>query len=381
MTPPNNSARSEDILERVQPHLRSAPPYVPVQPPEVLAQRLGVPVGTIIKLDANENPYGPSPKVLAALAAARNYHIYPDPEQRRTREAFGRYVGYGPEWVLAGAGSDELIEIAVRLFVPPGEAILNFPPTFSMYPFLADVLAGRVINVERRADYSIDLGAALAAASKSRLIFTVSPNNPTGTCLSRAELDTLLATGVPLVVDEAYAEFSGESFAGLVRHHPNLLVLRTLSKWAGLAGLRIGFMIMHPSLVEIGLRVKQPYSVNVAAETATLASFEDLPVLQERVTAIVAERERMAELLSALPGFEVTPSRGNFLLCRLSGVDAKEVHAELLAKGIMVRHFDTPLLRNHLRISVGRPEQTDTLLAALRDIVTSSQIGGASRAR
>jgi histidinol-phosphate aminotransferase len=351
-----------------------------VQPPEVLAQRLGVPPESIIKLDANENPYGPSPKALAALASARNYHIYPDPEQRRTREAFGRYVGYGPEWVMAGAGSDELIEMAVRLFVAPGEAILNFPPTFSMYPFLADVLAGRVINVERRADHSIDIEAAVKAAAESRLIFTVSPNNPTGTCLTRSELDALLATGVPVAVDEAYAEFAGESFVDLVRDHPNLLVLRTLSKWAGLAGLRIGFMIAHPSLVEIGLRVKQPYSVNVAAETATLASFDDLSILQERVSKIVAERERLAQLLGAIPGFHVTPSRGNFVLCRLTGVDAKDVHAKLLARGIMIRYFDTPLLRNHLRISVGLPSQTDALLAAVKDIFSSSEAAEASRA-
>lgn len=380
MTLSKDSGRDRDILGRVQSHLRSAPPYVPVQPPEELAQRLGVPAETIIKLDANENPYGASPKALAALASARNYHIYPDPEQRRTREAFGRYVGYGPEWVLAGAGSDELIEMAVRLFVPPGEAILNFPPTFSMYPFLADVLAGRVINVERRADHSLDIEAALKAAAKARLIFTVSPNNPTGTRLTRAELDALLDTGVPVVVDEAYAEFAGESFVDLVRDHPNLLVLRTLSKWAGLAGLRIGFMIAHPSLVEIGLRVKQPYSVNVAAETATLASFDNLPILQERVGKIVAERERLAQLLGAIPGFEVTPSHGNFLLCRLTGVDAKDVHTKLLARGIMIRYFDTPLLRNHLRISVGLPAQTDALLAAVREIVSSSEAAEASRA-
>ncbi|MPZ48663.1 MAG: histidinol-phosphate transaminase [Dehalococcoidia bacterium] len=360
---------SGGILDRVQPHLLSAPPYVPVLPPETLAQRLGLPVESILKLDANENQFGPSPKALEALAKARSYHIYPDPEQAQLRQTLGRYVDYGPEWLVAGAGSDELIELALRLFVPPGEAILNFPPTFGMYTFLADTLGQKAINVNRRADHSIDMEAALAAVPRTRLIFAVSPNNPTGTSLTRAELDALLATGLPVVVDEAYAEFAGESYAPLVREHSNLIVIRTLSKWAGLAGLRIGYMIADPSLMEIAMRVKQPYSVNVAAEVATLASFEDLPLLHERVAAIVSERERLAALLASLPGFEAVPSRANFILVRLNGIEAKQVQARLREKGIMIRYFDSPLLQNHLRISVGLPRQTDRLVAALGEIV------------
>jgi histidinol-phosphate aminotransferase len=272
--------------------------------------------------------------------------------------------------VVAGAGSDELIELCVRLFMPPGEAILNFPPTFGMYHFLADVLGGRTLDVSRRADFSIDVDAALQAAKMARLIFAVSPNNPTGTPLSRRELDVLLGTGLPVVVDEAYAEFARESYAGLVRERPNLIVIRTLSKWAGLAGLRIGYMIADPSLVEITMRVKQPYSVNVAAEVAALAIFADLPVLQERVEAIIKERARLAGLLSDLPGFEVIRSATNFILCHLNGIEAKELHARLRQRGILIRYFDTPLLQNHLRISVGLPEHTDALITALREIIS-----------
>jgi histidinol-phosphate aminotransferase len=371
------------VVDLIQPHLRSAPPYVPVQPPEALAQRLGLPVERILKLDANENPYGPSPKALEALANCRAYHIYPDPEQRRLRRVLGDFVGYGPEWIACGAGSDELIELCVRLFVAPGESILNFPPTFGMYTFLADVLLGNqaAVNVPRRVDHSIDLEKALLAADKTRLIFTVSPNNPTGTLLSRRELDALLATGRPVVVDEAYAEFAGESFVPLVREHENLILLRTLSKWAGLAGLRVGYMIAQPAVIDIAMRIKQPYSVSVPAEVASLASFDDLPILQERIKAIVAERGRLMALLSTLPGVEVTPSRANFVLCRLNNVDAKETHARLMAQGIMVRYFDTPLLRNHLRITVGLPEQNDAVFQALRGIIFagSQPVTGAPR--
>ncbi len=366
---------SDRLLDLVQPHLLSAPPYVPVQPPEALASRLGVSVERIDKLDANENPYGPAPKALEALAAYRSYHIYPDPEQMRLREVVGRYVGYGPEWIVPGAGSDELIELCCRLFVGPGQALLDFPPTFGMYSFLAGTLGQEAVHVTRREDFALDIEASLDAAQGTRLIFAVSPNNPTGNLLTRQELEALLATGLPVVVDEAYAEYAGESYVNLVRERSNLIIIRTLSKWAGLAGLRIGYMICDPAVAEIAMRIKQPYSINVAAEVATLASFEDLALLQERVAAVQTERERLAEGLALLTGFTVYPSRANFILCRIDGVEAKRLQTALMDRGIMVRYFDTPLLQNHLRFSVGRPEQTDRVLAALREAVASVRAG------
>ena len=366
------------LIDRVQRHLLNAPPYASVQTPEECARRLGIPLERIIKLDANENPYGPSPRALKALADCDSYHIYPDPGQRKVREALGAYVGYDAEWLIAGTGSDELIDLLVRLFVAPGEAIVNFPPTFGMYPFLADVLGARVINVQRRDDFSLDLPAAVEAATSenngAQAIFAVSPNNPSATLLSGAELEALLATGKPVVVDEAYAEFSGQSFIPLVREHANLIVIRTLSKWAGLAGLRVGYMVADPALIDITLRVKQPYNVNVAAEAATLASLEDLEYLQTKIDAIVRERERLEASLRALPGVEVTPSSANFVLCRLVDADARLAKERLAEQGILVRYFDTPLLRNHLRISAGRPSDTDAVVSALRDIVTTADV-------
>ena len=363
------------ILRRVQPHLLEAPPYAAVLPPETLAARLDIPVESVIKLDANENPYGPSPRTLEALASYRGYHIYPDPEQKRVRQALGDYLGYGPEWIVAGAGSDELIELACRLFVPPGEAILNFPPTFGMYAFLADTLGQKIINVRRREDHSLDIEAAVGRALEARLVFAVSPNNPTGTPLLRDELDALLGTGLPVVVDEAYAEFAGASYAGLVREHANLIVIRTLSKWAGLAGLRIGYMVAQPALVDLTMRIKQPYSVNVAAEVATLASFEDADWHRKHIAKIVSERERLFGLLAALPGVDVAPSAANFLLCRLTTAPAKEVHRRLQARGIMLRYFDNALLQNHIRISVGRPEQNAHVVEGLREVI--AEVAGA----
>jgi histidinol-phosphate aminotransferase len=369
-----NTRKSTDILSLVQPHLRSAPPYVPVEPPDEVARRIGLPVDRIVKLDANENPYGPSPKAAAALATAANYHIYPDPEQRSLRKAVAGYVGLGPEWVIAGAGSDELIDLLMRLFVAPGKAFLNSPPSFSFYPFLAGVLRAEVVEVQRREDHSLDIEAVLIAARDANLIVVASPNNPTGNLLSDGELQALLGTGLPVVLDEAYAEFSGTSRAEYVRDHSQLIVLRTFSKWAGLAGLRLGYMVADPALIDLVLRIKQPYNVNVAAEAAAIASFEDLAYLQGNVEALIRERERMAGLLASLPGVEVSPSRANFVLCRLHGSSAREAHASLLERGILVRYFDTPLLQNHLRISAGRPSDTDILVAALGEILMKARV-------
>jgi histidinol-phosphate aminotransferase len=213
-----------------------------------------------------------------------------------------------PEHIVAGAGSDELIDLATRMFVAPNEAILNFPPTFGMYAFLAEVQGARVVNLPRRSDFSLHLDGFAAQARKARLIFVVSPNNPSGTPLSGEELGILLETGRPVVVDEAYAEFAGDSFVGLVPRYPNLMVLRTLSKWAGLAGLRIGYLVASPEIVEVALKAKQPYSVSVAAEAAALASLKDREWLMANVAKIVQERSRLASLLAELPGL-VVPSQ------------------------------------------------------------------------
>jgi histidinol-phosphate aminotransferase len=353
------------LRQWVQPHMLDVPGYVPIEPPEVLAERIGLPVEAIVKLDGNENPYGPSPRTLEALAEERRYNIYPDPGQRALRAALAEYTGVGPENIVAGAGSDELIDVLTRMFVAPDEAILNFPPTFGMYAFSAEVQGSRVINLPRREDFSLRLDGFAAQARKARVIFAVSPNNPSGTPLSEEELGVLLDTQRPVVVDEAYAEFAGESFVARVAEHPNLIVLRTMSKWAGLAGLRVGYMVASPELVEVALKTKQPYSVSVAAETAVLASLADREWLMANVAKIIAERGRLAEKLAALSWLDVTASRANFLLCRVSGLEARRVKEKLAAQGIMIRYFDTPLLKNYIRVSVGTPEHTDRLIEAL----------------
>jgi histidinol-phosphate aminotransferase len=362
---------SADVLRFVRPELLAMAGYEPVEPVEVLATRLGVPPERIVKLDGNENLYGPAPAALRALAEHQGYHIYPDPDQRRLRAALAEYVGVPAEHIVAGAGSDELIDLLARVLLGPGDRVVDLVPTFGMYAFTAAVCGGTVVPVPRRPDFSVDVAAVAAAVNgdaRAKLIFVASPNNPSGNPLSGQDLERLLALGVPVVVDEAYVEFSGGSVARLVPERDNLVVIRTFSKWAGLAGLRVGYGVMPAPLARLLLAVKPPYNVNVAAEAAVLASLAERELLAERVRAIVAERERLTALLAEIPFLRPWPSQANFVLCDVTRGDARALRDGLRRRGIFVRYFDRDGLRDKVRISVGRPEHTDALLAALREM-------------
>ena len=354
------------IRKLVRPDILEMLGYEPIEPSDLLAERLGLEPERIIKLDANENPYGPSPRVIAALADFEHYHRYPDPEQRRLRRELAEYVGVRPEQIVAGHGSDELIDLLLRAVIAPGEGVIVCPPTFGMYGFSTRVAGGRLSEVPRGEGFAFDVAGVLAAAPEAKLIFVSSPNNPTGGTLDREELEALLATGLLVVVDEAYIEFAGESCAPLVAERENLVVLRTFSKWAGLAGLRAGYGIMPPPLAEVLMQIKPPYTPNIAAELAMLASLEDRDRLLERVDVIVQERKRLEERLRPLEFVETYPSQANFLLCRIAG--AHEVFDALSQRGIFVRYFDSPRLKECLRVSVGLPDHTERFVDALQEI-------------
>ncbi|MHB8576913.1 MAG: histidinol-phosphate transaminase [Dehalococcoidia bacterium] len=359
-----------DVLAAIRSEIVSLSGYEPVEPVEALSARLGIAPERIAKLDGNENPYGPSPLVLERLSKFRDYNIYPDPDQRQLREALSRHLGVGTEYLIAGAGSDELIQLLVSVFLAPGDTALDLVPTFGMYSFETDVAGGRSVPVQRRADFTVDLAAvAEAIDERARLIFATSPNNPTGNLLSAAELDGLLELGLPVVVDEAYIEFAAsESYVSLVPARQNLIVLRTFSKWAGLAGLRVGYAAMAPALAEVLFRVRQPYSINVAAEVASVASLEDAATLMQRVRLLIAERERLFHALEDVSYLQPLPSETNFILCNVLRGSARQIRDRLREFGVFIRYFDRPLLQNCIRISVGLPHHTDQVRDALTKI-------------
>jgi histidinol-phosphate aminotransferase len=359
----------EDMEKIIRPDIKDMPPYVPIEPTDVLSRRIDMPEESVIKLDGNENPYGCSPKVKQALAGYSYYHLYPDPEQRELRKALEKYTGINVKNILAGSGSDELIDLVLRLFIQPGDKVVNCPPTFGMYPFSTDVCGGKVVSIPRKPDFSVDTTAAMKAIDTgAKVIFIASPNNPSGNITPEPDILELLKGRAAVVIDEAYYEFSGATVAPLVLKYPNLIVLRTFSKWAGLAGLRVGYGIFPHNLMDYLMKIKQPYNVNAAAQVAALESLRDLDYLRGTIKAIVDERERLMSKLSEMDWLKVYPSQANFILCRVLNGQARAIYEGLRQKGIFVRYFNTPELKDCLRISVGKPEHTDKLVATLNEM-------------
>jgi len=359
----------ENIEQLVKPELKAMKAYIPVEPTDVLSQRTDVPVEKVIKLDGNENPYGCSPRVKQALANYTYYHLYPDPQQRELRKALEKYTGLSSEYIIAGSGSDELIDLILRLFIEPGDKVINCPPTFGMYPFSTDVCGGKTTNILRKQNFAIDVaGIKKALDKRTKVIFIASPNNPSGSLTPEREVLELLDTTAVVVIDEAYSEFNGITMAPLVPNYSNLIVLRTFSKWAGLAGLRAGYGIFPINIIKYLMKIKQPYNVNAAAQVAMLESLKDIGYLRSTIKSIVDERERLLSKLSELDWLKVYPSQANFVLCSVLNGKANEIYQKLKKGGIFIRYFDTPELKDCLRISVGKPEHTDTLIAALQEI-------------
>jgi histidinol-phosphate aminotransferase len=349
--------------------------YTPIVPFEVLSQQLGRRPEEIIKLDANENPYGASPLVAEALAEMPYLHIYPDPESRELRHALADYTGLTPDYLLVGSGADELIDLVMRLFITPGDAIVNCPPTFGMYKFDGEINAAHIINIWRRSDFSIDVEAVeqlfqtetkQEAQKTPKIIIVTSPNNPDGSLLNDEALERLLTLPVVVVLDEAYAEFSRVSRIQWVKNHANLIVLRTFSKWAGLAGLRVGYGAFPPAIIEHLWKIKQPYNVNIAAQIAAQVSLTDRKRLFDNVTRIVAERDRFFSVLSQFDWLKPYPSQANFILCQVVGRQALEVKNSLARQGILIRHYNSTGLTDHIRISIGAPAHMARLEEALK---------------
>ena len=350
------------IAHLIRPDLREHVEYEPIEPVEVLGER------------GQTGARNAAAEALAQLGASALPELgallrHPDPDQRRLRAALADYVGVPEDHIVAGSGSDELIDLIARALLSPGDAVIDLTPTFGMYAFTASVCGGRTVSVARRPDFSVDVEAvARAVDERTKIIFAASPNNPSGNRLSRRELDALLELSVLVVLDEAYVEFSGGSHAGLVPERENLVVLRTFSKWAGLAGVRAGYGIMPPELAQALMAIKPPYNVNVPAEVAVLASLDDREALQANVRRIVEERERLLGLLRRVPYLEPWASEANFILCRVTRGSARDLRDRLRERGIFLRYFGRPGLEDCIRVSVGRPEHTDALLAALAEV-------------
>jgi len=343
--------------------------YSAAASPEVLEGKIDVAAKDMIKIDANENPYGCSPSVNKALARYPQFNIYPDDGQEKLRILLAGYAGIDAKYIVAGNGSNQLIDLLIRLLVNPGDEIINCTPTFGIYSFSTKLCNGVLVEVQRDETFSIDIAKVKSAiTNKTKLIFVANPNNPTGNLTPQKDIIQLLETGVPIVIDEAYYEFSRQTIISLLGKYENLMILRTFSKWAGLAGLRVGYGIFPEVITDFIMRIKIPYNVNVAAIVAVDESLKDAGYLMASVQKLVDERERLFNQLQKINWLTVYPSQSNFILCRVKNIDAKELHKQLQMKGILVRYFDQPRIKDCIRFSVGKPEHTDALIKTLREI-------------
>ncbi|HHW24800.1 MAG TPA: histidinol-phosphate transaminase [Bacillota bacterium] len=323
-----------------------------------------------VKLDSNENPY-PMPEPLRArlceIAGTLEYNRYPDPYARELVGKFAKVYGVKPERVVAGCGSDEVLHLLCQALIYDGAAVATAPPDFSMYAFYAYLEGGRVITSSRGADGRIDFCelARLAKSDGCRCVMFSNPCNPTGAVATRDEmLDFVRNAGCPVVVDEAYGEFSGREYSVLdmAGELPNLIVLKTLSKAFGLAGLRVGFAVAHEDIVRAVKKVKSPYNLNAFSQAAGAAALEyagEIFALAEKIGKAAKELYKKLHALSLQGGYEAVEPGANFVLLKFfDAADAERVHAELLRRGISVR-----LLGGALRITCGTDAENEKFYA------------------
>lgn len=360
---------SNKLDRLLRPDIYTFQGYKPVEPFERLSEKLGIPLEKIVKLDANENPYGCSPKAQQAVAEFERYHIYPDSFGVELCEALEKFVGVSRGQFVLGNGSDELLDFLCRLLVCPGDKVVTAVPTFPMYRFNTTSFGGQIVEVPRDENFEVRLEALLEAIDgRTKMVMLATPNNPTGNPIAQEHVRRLLETSAVVVVDEAYAEFAGYSYASWANDYENIVVLRTFSKWAGLAGLRVGYGVFHPELIQHFWRIKPPYNVNVAAQVAAIASLADADYLLGNVRKLVAERERLSGKLGELDYLHVYPSQANYLYVKLNRGNALAIKQALETRGVFVRYYDEEYLRGGFRITVGKPEHSEALLAGLAEI-------------
>ncbi|MGE0452261.1 MAG: histidinol-phosphate transaminase [Vicinamibacteria bacterium] len=351
---------THDPLRHVKPAVRALSAYT-------LAAREAE-----VKLNQNENPWDAPESVKRRVLDAvlgRAFSRYPEFEPRALVERLAAFAGWRPDGVLAGNGSNELIEALLLVTAYPGARIVIPEPTFTLYALMSGILGAESVRVPLGRDLEYDAEALLAARRASRAGVTIvcSPNNPTGGVLPVAEVARLCrdADGL-VVVDEAYHEFSGETVVPLLREHDNLVVLRTFSKALALAGLRVGYLLASPALVREIDKARLPYNVNFLSQAAALACLDAWQELKRTVERLRAERESLTAALARQPGVRPYPSRANFVLFELERAAPGAIFESLLARGVLVRDVSRyPRLSRCLRVSVGTSQENGRFLQAL----------------
>jgi histidinol-phosphate aminotransferase len=343
----------------VLPHIERMTGYQPGEQPRV---------DEIIKLNTNENPYPPSPRVAEAIIGALGTRLrkYPDPMGSAFREAAARLHGVQPSMILAGNGSDDLLTILIRTFAGPGDIVVSPTPSYILYRTLAEIQNARSEEVPFGTDWSLDPNSFAVPGAK--IEFLANPNSPSGTALDSDAVGTLARhLSCPLVLDEAYADFASFHGLGLIRDHPNIIVTRSFSKGYSLAGLRLGYLVARPEIVEELIKVKDSYNCDTLSQLGGIAALEDQDYHAETIRRVLATRARLTTAVREL-GFHVPESQANFVWCT-GNPRAVAIYEALKERKILVRLMRYPGHEPGLRITVGTDEEIDRLLAELRTLV------------
>jgi histidinol-phosphate aminotransferase len=361
------------VAKLVKPWIRSLEPYEPGKPIEELERELGI--HDAIKLASNENPLPPSNRVQQAIMAAiPHLNRYPDGSGYYLRQALGRRHGVTPDHIVLGNGSNDLIELVVRAFLRAGEEAVIPHPSFVVYPMIVQAVGGIRVVVTLK-DYRVDLDAmARAITPMTKMVFIANPNNPTATIVTADEVEHFMARvpdKVIVVFDEAYVEFAQgpdlPDTLNYLRHGRRIVVLRTFSKAASLAGLRVGYAVADPDCVALLNRIRQPFNVNSIAQMAALAALEDDAHILECLRMIEAGRHYLFEEFTAM-GLKYAPSRANFILVDV-GRSATSVFQWLLKEGVIVRPMTSFGMENALRVTIGTPQENRRFVKALKKVL------------
>ena len=328
-----------------------------------------------IKLNTNENPYPPSPRVLQAIQAeaGASIRLYPSPMSDPLRAKAAITYGVKEENVLAGNGADDLLSILVRSFVGKGDSVVLPDPTYTLYDTLVTIQEGEVLSVPLNEDFEIPENEFVK--SKARLTFLSNPNAPSGICIPVNKIASF-AEGLNgiLVVDEAYVDFAKETAIPLIDTYPNIVILRTFSKSFSLAGMRIGLAFADPKLIEGMAKVKDSYNLNRLSIVAGIAALDDMSWMEENVKKIRKTRNDLFSSLNRF-GFKTYPSQSNFVLARIPNRNCRDIYEELKKRGILVRYFDTPRLQDCMRITVGTDHEITRLVEELSQILGKQMAG------
>lgn len=362
------------IVEQLPEYIRSLIPYEPGKPIEEVEREYGIANST--KLASNENPLGPSPKALAAIRAKLGeLNLYPDGDCFYLKNGLAKKLGVAPEQMIFGNGSNEIIELAVRAFMRPGDQAVMARQAFVVYQLIVQAVGGQSVQVPLR-DYTHDLAAiAAAVTAQTKIVFLANPNNPTGTIYRRAEWEAFLAQlpkDLLLIVDEAYFEYVEDGgYPDSLKYHSAdrpMLTLRTFSKLYGLAGLRIGYGIGSREIISMMQRVRQPFNVNAPAQWGALAALDDDDHVQR---SLAVNRDGLKYLAGEFTklGLEFVPSHGNFILVRVG--KGQEVFKQLLSLGVIVRPMGGYQFPEHIRVTVGTMDENRKFIGALAQVIKS----------